>query len=285
MSEKINVQREGWHYTMVENAVITDSGLTTIQKMVYVALSKFADHKSNGCWPSYSKLAEVASCSKRSAIEAVKELERRGYIRKKYRKEDGEQSSNMYSIVANPQQSAADAQPGCNSCTGAVQEMHWGGAGGAPEREPSNYNQGTRDVPESDDSAPTAVESRNPGAQKHETAAQWEQALTEHVPLEAWRSIPQERRNAKLLGKATDRLCKATGDDPDDVVPHLLDTYLKLVKNAKADYWRKAPTTPTGVYQRWDAVVEAARSRQPGAGHDRLMREIYGDIEVQEVWQ
>ena len=132
MGNMFEVQSTGWHFTMVPNSVLFAAELSTTQKCVFVALCSFMDSNGSGAYPSYRKVAERASCSKRAAIAAINNLVNRGYVIKDYRINDyGEQTSNIYKVVT-------DAPGGETVAPGVVNEVHPGGETVAPKREPFN---------------------------------------------------------------------------------------------------------------------------------------------------
>lgn len=90
------------NFTMIDNAILNDQSLTTVHKMIYVALASFIDNKTRSCYPSYGTLAEKAGCSRNTAITAMKTLVEKGYVIK-VRKNDGKKyahACNLY-ILAN----------------------------------------------------------------------------------------------------------------------------------------------------------------------------------------
>lgn len=95
MAMNFQVQREGWHYTIVENAVLEDKALPSDAKLVYVYLSKYACNKGE-CWPAIGTLAGSIGISERQVYRMLKELENRGYIKKENRKTENGQLSNLY---------------------------------------------------------------------------------------------------------------------------------------------------------------------------------------------
>ena len=60
-------------FTIIENRVIRSSQLTIYQKLIYIALCSYAND-SNICFPSYKTIAEAVGCSRRKAIDTIKEL-------------------------------------------------------------------------------------------------------------------------------------------------------------------------------------------------------------------
>jgi hypothetical protein len=121
----------GWNHFRVLLKPINDPGLKTIEKLVYVILSKYADVEDGSCFPSYDKVAADASCSRRSVIEAIKNLVEAGYIRKEIRQIDNWNLTNTFII---------DTGISAGAALSGVQEIPGGSAGAAPEQEPYNKN-------------------------------------------------------------------------------------------------------------------------------------------------
>jgi hypothetical protein len=90
------IQQEGWHYTIVENAVLDDLELSKEARLLYVYLSRFANSADKKCWPSIDTLAKLSGISERKVRYCLKELETREYIRKVYRREGSKNLSNLY---------------------------------------------------------------------------------------------------------------------------------------------------------------------------------------------
>lgn len=258
----MKVKRQGWYFTQVNNQAICDNSLSTIEKMVYVSLSMFADTRDNSCYPSYAKIAEYASCSRRSAIDAVKKLQTKGYIEREYRYDDtGSNTSNVFILLDNP-------GGGCSTDTRVVQEVHEGSAGESPKQEPLNENHITIEDSGSDEpvnsatAAPTLPTKKTKPLpeQKDPIAAQWEAQLTQHTPAAAWKNIPMERGNAKRLSKALQQLgFTADSAAMPSIVQNMVEKYIQLKDFGKSDYWKTAPVTPSGVYARWAQLIEAVK--------------------------
>lgn len=86
------------HFARVDIPVILSSGLSTHEKMVYVALCAFAS-RANTCFPSVKSLAEAASCSERQVFRCLETLEKAGLIERSERYNDKGQTSSEYSIL------------------------------------------------------------------------------------------------------------------------------------------------------------------------------------------
>lgn len=61
-------------HVRVPMSVIADSELSRNAKWVYVVMLSYAD-SSGLCWPSYQQIAERAGMSRRTAVDACRELE------------------------------------------------------------------------------------------------------------------------------------------------------------------------------------------------------------------
>ena len=109
-------EKKRWK-AMVEMNFFSVPGLSIYEKMIYTLLCGFAD-ADGASFPSAEKLASLAGCSARQVQRATAALEKKGIITKEARyNERGEQSSNLYRIVASagaaPEQKAEpEAKPG-----------------------------------------------------------------------------------------------------------------------------------------------------------------------------
>lgn len=95
----------GGRYFQLSNTVFS-YGLTPIQLTVYSYLVSCAGSKEK-CWPAMKTIAACSGCSKNAARDAIKELVRRGFIRKveTFRDEfNGKtrQTNNTYYILELP---------------------------------------------------------------------------------------------------------------------------------------------------------------------------------------
>ena len=86
-------------FTMIDNKLLEDKSLKYYVKLTYIMLCKFANNQHQ-CFPSRKTIAELADCSVKSVDRAIKELIKRGYIRKVKRKtKKGDYTSNLYEIL------------------------------------------------------------------------------------------------------------------------------------------------------------------------------------------
>ena len=103
-NEVIAISREqGWHFSMLENAVIDDFTLHKDAKLTYMALCRFASLESRECYPAIKSIARKAGISVRQVRNMLPVLVERGYLRKSHRSSAaGDNASNHYSITWNP---------------------------------------------------------------------------------------------------------------------------------------------------------------------------------------
>ncbi|MBA7525013.1 hypothetical protein ES705_17158 [subsurface metagenome] len=131
-------------FTMVEDAIIEDTGLSIYAKMVYTVLCYYANNDKSECFPKIKTIAEKASCSDRKVPDAVKELVKHGYIMKEARKRADNpkvNTSNLYTILVQYNY-IKKKKPG------VVHEMHQGGARDAHKLDSLNKSTGEIQNPE-----------------------------------------------------------------------------------------------------------------------------------------
>ena len=134
MAMNFQVQREGWHYTIVENAVLEDKTLPSDAKLLYVYLSKYACNKGE-CWPSIETLVENSGISKRQILRMLQVLEEKGYIVRQKRR-TGNGKSNLYILrYIKPKESATETHS-ATVAPGQVPGGHLLGATVAHEIDP-----------------------------------------------------------------------------------------------------------------------------------------------------
>jgi predicted transcriptional regulator len=75
------------------------SGLSHSTVLVYFALCRFADNKTQTCFPAMRTVAEKIGCSKRSVESSISELAKFGIISiEKRRKANGTNNSSLYTL-------------------------------------------------------------------------------------------------------------------------------------------------------------------------------------------
>lgn len=79
MPHKTSVKRRT-NFTMVENEVIDDESVSSSEKLVYMALSRFANYDSGKSWPSIDSLCKKSSLTRRTVISAIHKLEETSYL-------------------------------------------------------------------------------------------------------------------------------------------------------------------------------------------------------------
>ena len=92
-------ERRRLPFTLIENIVLEDLTLGSVDLLVYLALAKHAD--SDGvCWPSLPSIAKLARVHRSSVSAALKRLETRGYLTRTARfRPDGGVTSNVYQLM------------------------------------------------------------------------------------------------------------------------------------------------------------------------------------------
>jgi DNA-binding transcriptional regulator YhcF (GntR family) len=99
--DRIQDKRE-WHLTMVDNAVLYSSQLTTYEKLTYVILCAYANIKTGECYPSIKTLGELAGASKNTVKTSLKGLRDKGLITIQERKKGSLNESNLYTLTKLP---------------------------------------------------------------------------------------------------------------------------------------------------------------------------------------
>ena len=85
-------------FIMVYHDFLDSDIIGSHEKMVFIALKKFADSK-NQCFPSLKKLSDVTGLSKRKIQDTLKELEQKHIITIESRlRADGGTTSNLYTL-------------------------------------------------------------------------------------------------------------------------------------------------------------------------------------------
>jgi len=79
-------------FTQVPNVVLENEKLSSIAKLCYAMLLKYAWYK-NYCFPGQGTLAKEMGTSRPTVIKGLKELEKAGYLEQKRR---GQGRTNIY---------------------------------------------------------------------------------------------------------------------------------------------------------------------------------------------
>lgn len=125
MSSKV-VDKSGWNYTIIDNEIVETENLDIYEKMLYIALKRFANIQTGKAFPGVKRLAEMSGMSHRKAQLVISSLTEKRFIAVDYR---GHQTS-LYSILPTP----APHAPGGAQCAGeGAHHMHPPHAPHAPE--------------------------------------------------------------------------------------------------------------------------------------------------------
>lgn len=88
-----------FNWTMVENEMIDNfEKYTKNEVMAYLVIARYANSDSQ-CFPSYKTIAEKMRCSRSTAISVINSLVEKGVLVKEERKKNGENTSNLYTLV------------------------------------------------------------------------------------------------------------------------------------------------------------------------------------------
>lgn len=94
--KKIKSATDQRPFVMVYHDFLESDILTVYEKMVFIALKKFANGNAQ-CFPSLNKLADITRISKRKVQDTLKSLEKKHIISIESRsREDGGDTSNLY---------------------------------------------------------------------------------------------------------------------------------------------------------------------------------------------
>jgi len=119
------------------NEIFDNEAVSVHEKLAYLYLCRCANN-SAAAFPSYNTIAAKCSISRRKAIECVEQLIEKKLLLKTVRRGEAKNMSNLYKIL---RVGAPPALGGAHGALGVVQDMHQGGAHGAPYKELSINNQ------------------------------------------------------------------------------------------------------------------------------------------------
>lgn len=131
MGDKV-VSKNGWNYTIIENEVLERNDLDIYEKMLYIALKRFANIQTNEAFPGVKRAAEYGGMSERKARNVIKDLEAKGFLSIERRTN----KTNIYTLNPTPGQHAGHAHGaggGAHGAGGVVHTVQGGGAHGAGE--------------------------------------------------------------------------------------------------------------------------------------------------------
>lgn len=131
MSEKV-IDRSGWNYTIIDNDIIETDKLTIYEKMIYIALKRFANIQTQEAFPGVKKVAEYARMSERKARDVLGILSEKELIHIEHR----ENNTSIYTILKVPAWCAGGAHGAgghARHAGGVMHDMHHPPARGADE--------------------------------------------------------------------------------------------------------------------------------------------------------
>lgn len=113
-----------WHYTIIENSVIESESLDIYEKMLYIALKRFANLHTQEAFPGVKKLAIYAGMSERKARSVLSDLESKNMIAIERRTND----TSIYTILPSHAHGAGGHAHGAVGVMHTVQGGHAHGA-------------------------------------------------------------------------------------------------------------------------------------------------------------
>ena len=95
---KMNTSTDQRPFTIIYHDFLENAVLDTDEKMVFIALKKFADEKGQ-CFPSIARLSEITGMQRRKISYTLRQLESKNIIKTESRyRTDGGMSSNQYTL-------------------------------------------------------------------------------------------------------------------------------------------------------------------------------------------
>lgn len=158
-------------FFIAPNEIFDSEEAKVHEKLVYLYLCRCANN-SLAAFPSYTKIAEKCSISRRKAIDCVEWLTENGFLAKTVRRNDDKNMSNLYEIfrgaakevVHDMHQGGVQHAPtvvhsmhqgGAQHALGVVHDMHQGGAQHAPYKELYINNHSYKELNKKDNAPPT----------------------------------------------------------------------------------------------------------------------------------
>jgi len=100
--EHTGIKKRRQNFTMVDNAVITNTKLSAYDKAVYQSLCYFADYEEGTCYPKVATIAELAGCKRSKVFDSLNKLEKYKHIKRENRPDPNNpkaKTSNMYTLT------------------------------------------------------------------------------------------------------------------------------------------------------------------------------------------
>lgn len=249
MSKKVKIGPWG----AVPIAILTDENIKPNMLKVYIALSAYQG--TNGkCWPSRAEISRSTGIPQSAVSDAISKLVDAGWIERTRRSQNN--ATNLYHVLTDVQEIPMSEKPGYPE----NQDYR------CPENQDIPlYNKNTKGKHQ----LPVAIatgekEPSSKGAiskMKDPIADEYQYIMTADTPPEAWKSIPQERKNLNKLADLTRSICKVTGIYERDLIRDVIEQYRVLRRTNRNDFWQGAPFTPSALVARWDQVILALRKK------------------------
>lgn len=98
MKRKSDQVKGSWNFFIVPASILQKMDLTTHEKMTYIVIASHANRNGDNAFPSYRTIAFEGSMSRGQAMRCVTSLVEKKCIEKRPRFENGENTSNLYTL-------------------------------------------------------------------------------------------------------------------------------------------------------------------------------------------
>ena len=119
------VDKNNWHYTIIENDIIETPLLDIYEKMLYIALKRYANLQTKEAFPGVKQLCKYTGMSDRKARSTLASLEAKKFITIERRTN----KTNIYTLLPTDEISLGTAR----HAGGVLHEVQGGTARGADE--------------------------------------------------------------------------------------------------------------------------------------------------------
>jgi hypothetical protein len=112
--------------------------------------------------------------------------------------------------------------------------------------------------PDGSKNLPATQSNKVLSALKDDLANYWQTILTSQQPHQTWSNYGKERKACTTLAQKTRALMQVTPFDSEtELADAMFSMFRRMRQNQRADYWARAPATPSSVLTRWDALSAA----------------------------
>jgi hypothetical protein len=271
--------RTKYPFVIVDVRIIESPALDLYEKMVYLALKRFAGFTTQTCYPSYARIASMIGCSSRQVIDKIKGLEAKGFIAIERRKDEVKGNmSNVYVILEIPETTSAvepcrstptpsephsqggvndmhhpcerDAPPLCTTFTPLMNDVH-------PNNIHSNKSTLTTDIEQQNQETLGEIASGQPVTVKRQKAPALKSAdsvLCDEFLSEVWGRYPNKRGRADAMRWYVK--WRKNGHTKDEIIKAVDNYRSECEKEARPERWILHGSTFFGPEERWKEYVD-----------------------------